>query len=469
MDNDDCDLLGSRVQLLRLKKRVELNGVYGVVEQQLAKGRLVVKVDLYKKKLLVRPVNLKVLEAKPWQLCPIMRTVMVDPVMAADGHSYDRAHIARWIDKAGPCRSPKTNEMLSNKKLVTKHALRDAICDAGMLDPDTPGVLTLLRHVCEATTRMSRLPPTSDSSVVKKAFLERTSAIKAFTERTSLCGTLFKHLVALDEAIKVLNTNSPLTPQDTTEELINLSCEYDELVILFRNVVGTNPTEVMAAEKLIIPALASRSSFYVDVPSFVMTSSGTLIWRDHMKKYVSPVICTNTADVAEIIRLHSKSGVVAFCELEAPADCPTEADWRNAIHARYSNSIDTIFASIDGEIDVGLTQLISELLHRRSHVGASILPPGMRHARNDIAENIIDRLSASACSASGNLNVLARVRHNGLGEYEYTPGKVMHLHDCNCSECCPQRGETVPIFKESHEVKPGHFYILIRPLLNSPK
>ena len=188
-----------------------------------------------------------------------------------------------------------------------------------------------------------------------------------------------------------------------------------------------------------------------------------------MKKYVSPVICTNTAEVAETIRLHSKSGVVAFCELEAPADCPTEADWRNAIHARYSNSIDSIFASIDGEIDVQVTQLISELLHRRSYVGASMLPPGMRHARNDIAENIIDRLSASACSASGSLNVLARVRHNGHGSNEYAHGKVFHLHDCNCGECCPQRGENVPLFKEDHNTTPGYFYILIRQLHNSPK
>ncbi|CAJ1399357.1 unnamed protein product [Effrenium voratum] len=66
-------------------------------------------------------------------LCPISQQVMEDPVITADGHTYDRAQIERWLrDQAT---SPITGEQLQHKNLVPNHSLRklimDTVADAG--------------------------------------------------------------------------------------------------------------------------------------------------------------------------------------------------------------------------------------------------------------------------------------------------------------------------------------------------
>ncbi len=64
--------------------------------------------------------------------CPITHEVMRDPVMAADGHSYERAAITRWIGRAvpgAPTRSPCTNMPLAHARLTPNHSLRAAIVE----------------------------------------------------------------------------------------------------------------------------------------------------------------------------------------------------------------------------------------------------------------------------------------------------------------------------------------------------
>lgn len=58
-------------------------------------------------------------------LCPITREVMKDPVIAADGYSYERRAIKQWLEQRGT--SPITNLPLHNFNLVTNHSLRSAI------------------------------------------------------------------------------------------------------------------------------------------------------------------------------------------------------------------------------------------------------------------------------------------------------------------------------------------------------
>ena len=48
--------------------------------------------------------------------CPISLTRMVDPVVAADGHTYDRVSIEEWFQRSDT--SPMTNVRLVNKNLV---------------------------------------------------------------------------------------------------------------------------------------------------------------------------------------------------------------------------------------------------------------------------------------------------------------------------------------------------------------
>lgn len=46
----------------------------------------------------------------------------MDPVIASDGHTYERAAIVDWISRGKS--SPMTNEPLRNKVLITNHTVR---------------------------------------------------------------------------------------------------------------------------------------------------------------------------------------------------------------------------------------------------------------------------------------------------------------------------------------------------------
>jgi hypothetical protein len=61
-------------------------------------------------------------------LCPIMQTPMRDPVVCADGHTYDRENIQRWFDEGNET-SPLTNRSLENCSLVTNFALKSLMDD----------------------------------------------------------------------------------------------------------------------------------------------------------------------------------------------------------------------------------------------------------------------------------------------------------------------------------------------------
>jgi Mg-chelatase subunit ChlD len=60
-------------------------------------------------------------------LCPISKDIIEDAVIAADGHSYDRSQIERWLSSNGS--SPKTGALLSSKTLIPNHSLQQAIQD----------------------------------------------------------------------------------------------------------------------------------------------------------------------------------------------------------------------------------------------------------------------------------------------------------------------------------------------------
>ena len=69
--------------------------------------------------------------------CPILQQTMTDPVLCADGFTYERAAIARWLvqprgrdpetNQPRPPRSPMTNAALLHVELAPNRALRDAI------------------------------------------------------------------------------------------------------------------------------------------------------------------------------------------------------------------------------------------------------------------------------------------------------------------------------------------------------
>ena len=61
----------------------------------------------------------------PSFICPITYAVMRDPVMCADGHSYEREAITEWLLTHDT--NPATNAQLPNKTLTPNYALRNAI------------------------------------------------------------------------------------------------------------------------------------------------------------------------------------------------------------------------------------------------------------------------------------------------------------------------------------------------------
>ena len=57
--------------------------------------------------------------------CSISLDIMQDPVMACDGHTYERAAIEAWLS-ASPT-SPKTGEVLESTTLIPNHSVRQLI------------------------------------------------------------------------------------------------------------------------------------------------------------------------------------------------------------------------------------------------------------------------------------------------------------------------------------------------------
>jgi len=58
-------------------------------------------------------------------LCPISLALMTDPVMAMDGHTYDRSAIENWLENNNT--SPLTNNVLPAKTLIPNHNLKSQI------------------------------------------------------------------------------------------------------------------------------------------------------------------------------------------------------------------------------------------------------------------------------------------------------------------------------------------------------
>ena len=62
-------------------------------------------------------------------LCPIVKDLMIYPVICSDGHSYERAAIETWLRSSRRAVSPKTGQPLPHRNLVPNHALRNAVLE----------------------------------------------------------------------------------------------------------------------------------------------------------------------------------------------------------------------------------------------------------------------------------------------------------------------------------------------------
>ena len=76
----------------------------------------------------------------PSLLCPITKELMQDPVVAADGHTYERDAIQAWIQQQGQrghgrVNSPMTGAPLQSTELTPNHSLKSAIADFAQSRP----------------------------------------------------------------------------------------------------------------------------------------------------------------------------------------------------------------------------------------------------------------------------------------------------------------------------------------------
>ena len=58
-------------------------------------------------------------------LCPILHEVMIDPVLAADGHTYERAAIDRWFQKSSV--SPMTGQRVKSRDVLPNFTIKSMI------------------------------------------------------------------------------------------------------------------------------------------------------------------------------------------------------------------------------------------------------------------------------------------------------------------------------------------------------
>jgi len=60
-------------------------------------------------------------------VCSITYEIMREPVVASDGHTYEKSAIENWLKMANT--SPMTGAALESKNLVANHALKSVILD----------------------------------------------------------------------------------------------------------------------------------------------------------------------------------------------------------------------------------------------------------------------------------------------------------------------------------------------------
>ena len=116
-------ILGPSSAASKSKKLADDDFLHGV-----AKHQLVLEAELAEHRAEIEKLRIGRGELPDDYYCSITCEVMSDPVMAADGYSYERVAIAQWF-ATGARTSPKTNELLENQKLLPNKALKALIAD----------------------------------------------------------------------------------------------------------------------------------------------------------------------------------------------------------------------------------------------------------------------------------------------------------------------------------------------------
>ena len=114
-------------------------------------------------------------------VCPITQELMRDPVIALDGHSYERDAITQWFGQ-GRIKSPLTNAPLGSRHLTPNHTLRKGKSDAqfhvSLCSPfyiplphqHVPPLTSICLHLPHHSSHPSRHPPQPSTTSSLKRF-----------------------------------------------------------------------------------------------------------------------------------------------------------------------------------------------------------------------------------------------------------------------------------------------------------
>eukprot|EP00760_Papus_ankaliazontas_P016367 PhM_4_TR16791/c0_g2_i1/m.50574 len=128
-------------------------------------------------------------------MCPITGELFVDPVVTADGHTYERAAILHWFGQ-GKRTSPVTNATLDSLSVVPNHTVRSHVADlldsAASRAPSSaasPQVVVVVEDplvnpelVAERPRALSMSSSSSSSSFRSSESESESSGVRSFTQ-----------------------------------------------------------------------------------------------------------------------------------------------------------------------------------------------------------------------------------------------------------------------------------------------
>ncbi len=120
------DMLQYKTELMRMRGRRISD--YDLEQLSILEQDLLDVMDRVQKVKLLRKAEEEVVKSLDSCKCSIGHKLMRDPVVAADGHTYESAEIVQWL--ATSDKSPKTGLPLLNKTLTPNYAMKATINEA---------------------------------------------------------------------------------------------------------------------------------------------------------------------------------------------------------------------------------------------------------------------------------------------------------------------------------------------------
>ncbi|CAM6036046.1 unnamed protein product [Sphagnum compactum] len=194
--------------------------------------------------------------------CPISLDLMSDPVIAASGHTYDRASITRWID-AGNQTCFKSGQKLSHLSLIPNYALRSLIsqwCEDHHIPFDKQDKVSKkgssMEHIATTKAALEATKVTASFLVGKLVTGSPEAQKQAAYELRLLAKCSMDNRMCIADAgaipllVSLLSSKDSKTQENAVTALLNLS------------IFDKNKVLIMAAEALdpIIEVLRSATS-----------------------------------------------------------------------------------------------------------------------------------------------------------------------------------------------------------------